>query len=95
MIAFGDPDKAIYITAKLANTVLLRLIMQLLDQRNRLLGKQFVTHLDNAKTWAAVSGEHRRILAALATGGSKQARKAMRDHLRNAYDRWARQLDRA
>lgn len=85
----------LYITAKLANTVLLRLIMQLLDQRNRLLGEQFATHLDNAKTWAAISGEHHRILAALAAGDSKQARKAMRDHLRNAYDRWAQQLDRA
>ena len=82
------------IAAKLGNNVLLRLLTELLDQRNSLLGKQFASHFDSAKTWAAVLAEHRKIVAALAARDSERARKAMRAHLQKAHDRWVRQLDR-
>jgi GntR family transcriptional regulator, transcriptional repressor for pyruvate dehydrogenase complex len=82
------------IAAKLGNNVLLRLLTELLDQRNSLLGKQFASHFDSAKTWAAVLAEHRKIVAALATRDPDRARKAMRAHLQKAHDRWVRQLDR-
>jgi DNA-binding FadR family transcriptional regulator len=83
-----------YIAAKLANKVLLRLVMGLVDQRDGLLARQFASHFDNAKTWTAVWNEHRKILAALAARDPKRARKAMRDHLRKAHRRWAQNLDR-
>jgi GntR family transcriptional regulator, transcriptional repressor for pyruvate dehydrogenase complex len=82
------------IAATLGNNVLFRLLTELLDQRNSLLGKQFASHFDNAKTWAAVLAEHRKIMAALAARDPEQARKAMRAHLEKAHDRWVRQLDR-
>lgn len=82
------------IAAKLGNNVVLRLLTELLDQRNSLLGKQFASHFDSAKTWAAVLAEHRKIVAALATREPERARKAMRAHLHKAHDRWVRQLDR-
>jgi len=82
------------IAAKLGNNVLLRLLTELLDQRNSLLGKQFASHFDSAKTWAAVLAEHRKIVAAMATRDPDRARKAMRAHLQKAHDRWVRQLDR-
>lgn len=83
-----------YIAAKLANQTLLQLVLGLLDQRDSLLARQFATHFDNPKTWAAVSAEHRKILAALAARDRKQARNAMRDHLRKAHNRWAQSLGR-
>jgi DNA-binding FadR family transcriptional regulator len=83
-----------YIAAKLANKVLLRMVMGLFDQRETPLARQFATDFDNAKTWIAVLAEHRRIVAALAAGDHEQARKAMRDHLRKSHNRWARDVDR-
>jgi GntR family transcriptional repressor for pyruvate dehydrogenase complex len=90
----GDRQFHRYIAAKLANKVLLRLVMGLVDQRDSPLARQFATHFDNPKTWTAVSAEHRKILAALAARDPKRARKAMRDHLRKAHRRWAQNLDR-
>jgi GntR family transcriptional regulator, transcriptional repressor for pyruvate dehydrogenase complex len=83
-----------YITAKLANKVLLRLVMGLFDQRDTPLARQFATDFDNPKTWNAVLAEHRRIISALAARNPEKARKAMRDHLRKSHHRWARDVER-
>ncbi|MBV9299595.1 MAG: FadR family transcriptional regulator [Verrucomicrobia bacterium] len=90
----GDRQFHRYIAAKLANKVLLRLVMGLIDQRDNPLARQFATHFDSAKTWTSVAAEHRRIVAAMAERAPEQARKAMRDHLRKAHNRWAQDLDR-
>ena len=90
----ADRQFHLYIAAKLANKVLLRLLTELLDQRDRTLARQFAIHFDNAKTWNAVLDEHRKTVTALATRDPEQARKAIRDHLRKAHNRWARELDR-
>ncbi len=78
-----------YIAAKLDNKVLLRLLTGLLEQANRPWARQFAIHFDNEKTWAAVFTEHRKIVEALAVRNPKQARQAMRNHLKKAHDRWA------
>ena len=83
-----------YIAAKLANKVLLRLVTGLFDQRESPLAQQFAPHFDNASTWTAVSVEHRKILAALAAHDPERARKAMRNHLLKAHNRWAQGLGR-
>jgi DNA-binding FadR family transcriptional regulator len=83
-----------YIAAKLANKALVRLITSLFDQGYSPLARQFAIHFDNAKTWAAVLAEHRKIVAALGARDPEQARKAMRDHLRKSHNRWAQNLDR-
>jgi DNA-binding FadR family transcriptional regulator len=90
----ADRQFHIYIAAKLGNKVLLRLVMGLFDQRNRPLARQFATDFDNAKTWTAVSAEHRRIVSALAARNPERARKAMRDHLLKAHKRWAQDVER-
>jgi DNA-binding FadR family transcriptional regulator len=82
----------LYIAAKLANKVLLRLVTELFDQRDSPLGRQFAIHFDSAETWNAVLDEHRKILAALAARDPERARKTMRDHLRKAHQRWAKEL---
>ncbi len=81
------------IAAKGGNKVLLRMVTELFDQRNSPLARQFATDFDDAKTWAAVLSEHRRIVAALAARDPEQARKAMRDHLRKAHRRWSRDVE--
>jgi DNA-binding FadR family transcriptional regulator len=83
-----------YIVTKLANKVLLRVAMDLFEQRDTRLARQFAIDFDNTKSWAAVFAEHRRILSALAARDPERARKAMRYHLRKSHDRWARDLDR-
>jgi DNA-binding FadR family transcriptional regulator len=83
-----------YIAAKLANKVLLRIVMRLFDQRDTPVAQQFATDFDNAKTWTTVLAEHRRIVTALAARDPEQARKAMREHLRKSHNRWAQDLDR-
>jgi GntR family transcriptional regulator, transcriptional repressor for pyruvate dehydrogenase complex len=90
----GDRQFHRYIAAKLGNKVLLRLVMGLFDQRDTPLARQFATHFDNAKTWSSVAAEHHRIVAAMTSHDPSQARKAMRDHLRKAHNRWAQDLDR-
>ena len=90
----ADRQFHLYIAAKLANKVLLRLVTELLDQRDNALARQFAIHFDNAKTWDAVLQEHRKTLAALAVRSPEEAGKAMRDHLRKAHRRWAQELDR-
>jgi GntR family transcriptional repressor for pyruvate dehydrogenase complex len=83
-----------YIAAKLANKVLLRIVMRLFDQRDTPVAQQFAADFDNAKTWTTVLAEHRRIVTALAARDPEQARKAMREHLRKSHNRWAQDLDR-
>ena len=83
-----------YIAAKLENKVLLRLLAGLLEQGDSPWARQFAIHFDNEKTWAAVFTEHRKIVEALAARNPKQARQAMRNHLKKAHDRWAIGPDR-
>jgi DNA-binding FadR family transcriptional regulator len=90
----ADKQFHLYIAAKLGNKVLLRLVQALFDQRDSPLAQQFATDFDNAKTWTAVSAEHRRIVSALAARDPERAHKAMRDHLLKAHNRWAQDLDR-
>jgi DNA-binding FadR family transcriptional regulator len=83
------------IAAKLENKVLLQLLTALLEQGERPWARQFAIHFDNAKTWEAVFAEHQQIVEALAARNPEKARKAMRNHLQKAHDRWVIDLDRS
>jgi DNA-binding FadR family transcriptional regulator len=83
-----------YIAAKLSNKPILRLVTGLFDQGYSPLARRFATHFDNAKSWATVLTEHRKIVTALASHQPEEARKAMRDHLRRVHNRWAQNIDR-
>jgi GntR family transcriptional regulator, transcriptional repressor for pyruvate dehydrogenase complex len=78
-----------YLAAKLENKVLLRILTGLLEQGDSPWARQFAIHFDNAKTWAAVFAEHRKIVEALAARDPERALQAMRSHLQKAHDRWA------
>jgi DNA-binding FadR family transcriptional regulator len=84
----ADREFHLYIAAKLDNKVLLRVVTGLLDQGERPWARQFAAHFDNLETWTAVLAEHRNIVTALASRKPDRARKAMRNHLRRAHDRW-------
>jgi DNA-binding FadR family transcriptional regulator len=90
----ADREFHLYIAAKLENKVLLRMVTGLLDQGERPWARQFAAHFDSLETWTTVLVEHRDIVAALATRKPDLARKAMRNHLRKAHDRWAVEPDR-
>jgi hypothetical protein len=45
-----------YIVTKLGNRVLLRLAMELFEERDTPLAKQFATDFDDAKTWGGSLG---------------------------------------
>jgi DNA-binding FadR family transcriptional regulator len=90
----ADREFHLYIAAKLDNKVLLRLVAGLLDQGGRPWARQFAAHFDNAETCTAVLAEHREIAAALAARNPQKARKAMRNHLQKAHDRWALEPER-
>jgi DNA-binding FadR family transcriptional regulator len=90
----ADREFHSYIAAKLENKVLLRMVTGLLDQGERPWARQFAAHFDNVETWTAVLVEHHDIVAALATRKPDRARKAMRNHLRKAHDRWVVEPDR-
>jgi DNA-binding FadR family transcriptional regulator len=90
----ADRQFHLYITARLENKVLLRLLTGLLEQAERPWARQFAIHFDNAETWSAVFAEHRKIVMALAARDPEQAREAMCQHLQKAHDRWALEPDR-
>jgi DNA-binding GntR family transcriptional regulator len=90
---YADRSFHLYIAKKIRNSMLLRIVTDLFDQRSTLLGKQFGAHFDNPKTWTAVIAEHRKIIEALAVRNPEQARKTMHSHLSRAHDRWAQQLE--
>jgi GntR family transcriptional regulator, transcriptional repressor for pyruvate dehydrogenase complex len=93
-LLLADREFHLTIAASLKNKVLLRIVTDLFDQRDSPIARQFALHFDSPKTWKAVLEEHRKILAALIGQDPELARKAMRDHLRHAHLRWARELDR-
>ena len=89
----ADREFHLYIAAKLQNKALSQLITELLDQGERPWARQFAIHFDNPETWTKVAEEHRKIVGALAARDPEQARKAMRNHLQKAHDRWAPGFD--
>jgi GntR family transcriptional repressor for pyruvate dehydrogenase complex len=88
----ADRDFHLCIAAKLANKVLMRVVTELFDQRDNSLPRQFAVHFDSPKTWKAVLNEHHKVMAAFVARNPELARTAMREHLRKAHDRWAREM---
>jgi GntR family transcriptional repressor for pyruvate dehydrogenase complex len=93
-LLLSDREFHLTIASNLKNKVLLRMVTDLFDQRDSPFARQFALHFDSPETWHAVLEEHRQILATLAARDPEESRKAMRDHLRHAHNRWAGELDR-
>lgn len=70
------------------NAPLLRVVRQLLDERDNPLFQRLGRHFENVDNWRAAAAEHRRVLRAVAAGDAEGARAAMREHLQRSHDRY-------
>jgi DNA-binding FadR family transcriptional regulator len=70
------------------NSVLLRVVGELFDERRNPLFAQLGSHFETADSWAAAIAEHRAVVAAIAAHAPERAREAMRRHLSNSHDRF-------
>jgi GntR family transcriptional repressor for pyruvate dehydrogenase complex len=70
------------------NSVLMRLVSELFDERHNPLFEQLGSHFENPHSWAAAIAEHRAVLDAIAHQAPQAAREAMALHLANSHDRF-------
>lgn len=84
-------DRAFHvdIAAMLGNTVLVRCVGELFDQRMSPYFRQLAQYFENEDSWRSAAREHRAILAALAGGEPEAARAAMCAHLQASQERFS------
>jgi DNA-binding FadR family transcriptional regulator len=70
------------------NSVLLRVVSELFDERRNPLFEQLGSHFENATSWAAAIAEHRNVVEAIVAKSAQAARDAMAQHLSNSHDRF-------
>jgi DNA-binding FadR family transcriptional regulator len=70
------------------NSVLLRMVTELFDERHNPLYEQLGSHFETAQTWASAIEEHRAVVEAIAAHSPQAARAAMARHLANSHDRF-------
>ena len=70
------------------NSVLLRVVGELFDERHNPLFEQLGSHFETARSWAAAIAEHRAVLDAIARQSPRRARAAMARHLTHSHDRF-------
>lgn len=70
------------------NSVLLRIVSGLFDERHNPLFVQLGGHFENARSWTIAIGEHRAVVEAIAHQSAQGAREAMAIHLANSHDRF-------
>ena len=70
------------------NSVLLRVVGTLFDERRNPLFEQLGSHFETARSWATAIAEHRNVVEAIAAKSPQAARDAMSQHLANSHDRF-------
>lgn len=70
------------------NSVLLRVVSELFDERHNPLFEQLGSHFETARSWAIAIEEHRAVVDAIAHRSPQRAREAMSRHLANSHDRF-------
>jgi GntR family transcriptional regulator, transcriptional repressor for pyruvate dehydrogenase complex len=70
------------------NSVLLRVVSELFDERHNPLFEQLGSHFETARSWAVAIEEHRAVVDAIARQSPQGAREAMARHLANSHDRF-------
>jgi len=70
------------------NSVLLRVVSGLFDERHNPLFEQLGSHFETARSWAAAIEEHRAVVDAIAHRSPQLAREAMARHLALSHDRF-------
>ena len=70
------------------NSVLLRVVTELFDERHNPLFEQLGSHFETARSWATAIAEHRAVVDAIASRSPEAARAAMAHHLTSSHDRF-------
>jgi GntR family transcriptional regulator, transcriptional repressor for pyruvate dehydrogenase complex len=70
------------------NSVLLRIVGELFDERHNPLFEQLGTHFETERSWATAIAEHRTVLDAITRQSPRSARAAMARHLSRSHDRF-------
>jgi DNA-binding FadR family transcriptional regulator len=86
--ARGDRLFHVRIAQATDNSVLLRLVGELYDERHNPLAVQLGSHFENAESWAAAIAEHERVVDAIVAADPAGARAAMREHMARSHDRF-------
>lgn len=91
----GDRLFHVRIAEAAENSVLLRIVGELFEERHSPLGRQLGNHFETADNWAQALAEHRAVLSQIQQRNADGARQAMRVHLRNSHDRFTASLTRS
>ncbi|MCB8822210.1 FadR/GntR family transcriptional regulator [Microvirga rosea] len=85
-----EQDRKFHLTiASLSgNSVLMRIVRDLFDERHSPISAQLSVRFDNKETWTCALREHEAIYAALETSDPLLAQAAMRTHLHASMERW-------
>ncbi|AWK85285.1 FadR/GntR family transcriptional regulator [Azospirillum thermophilum] len=76
------------IAAMSGNTVLVRLVAELFDERHSPISTHLSVRYESSGTWKSALAEHEAIFAALKAADPLQAQAAMRMHLQASTERW-------
>lgn len=76
------------IAAACDNSVLLRIVGELFDERHNPLFEQLGSHFENPRSWAIAIAEHHAVIEAIAHQSPQAAREAMALHLANSHERF-------
>ncbi len=85
-----EQDKQFHLTLAgfSGNSVLVRLVGELFDERHSPISSQLRERFDSTQTWRFALDEHEAILQALDAADPLAAQTAMRQHLKASTDRW-------
>ena len=70
------------------NSVLVRIVGELHDERHNPLAEQLISHFETERSWRAAIVEHLAVIEAIAARSPEAARTAMSNHLQNSHDRY-------
>ncbi|GAB4071317.1 FadR family transcriptional regulator [Ancylobacter sonchi] len=85
-----DHDRQFHlaIAGQTGNSVIVRLVAELFDERHSPMSSQFRAHFDTPVNWLSALAEHEAILAALEVRDGPLAEALMRVHLAESKRRW-------
>ena len=85
-----DVDRAFHlaIAAMTGNSVMVRLVRDLFDERHSPISSQLSARSESTQTWMQALREHEAILRALESRDVLSAQTAMRSHLQASQERW-------
>jgi GntR family transcriptional regulator, transcriptional repressor for pyruvate dehydrogenase complex len=85
-----EPDRLFHLTVAemTGNSVLVRLVGELFDERHSPISAKLRSRYENRRTWNMAVKEHEAVLRALEARDPLAAESAMRSHLKMSEERW-------